>query len=285
MAVKITRLKTLGFCYGVKRAIQMLEKAAMENKSVDCYGDLVHNSRVMQKLKEQGVRVINDKKDISSSLVAVSAHGLSPQMESELAAGPVKLMDATCPSVKKVQNAAHRLAKSGHTVIVYGDARHIEVQGILGYAGGLGLAALEAGLLFPDQKWPRKIGILSQTTQVPEHFVAFVKAVLERAMNGNSEIVILDTVCQEVRRRQSLSQALAAKSDLVLVVGGKNSANTRRLEELCAASSETHLVESALEIEPAWLKNKKKIGVTSGTSASEETIDEVVTRLEQLTSG
>jgi 4-hydroxy-3-methylbut-2-en-1-yl diphosphate reductase len=283
MSVKITKLKEMGFCYGVKRAIQLLEKSAAENQSVDCYGELVHNPQVMQKLKSRGIRVINSAAEIASPVVAISAHGLSPQAETELGKYPAAVIDATCPSVKKVQKAALRLASDGYTVVIFGDARHIEVQGILGWAQGKGLAATNPGLLFTDKPWPRKIGLLSQTTQVPENYLTFVKAVLDKALTGHSEISVLDTVCQEVRRRQSLSQALAAQSDLMLVVGGQNSANSRRLVELSSALTETHLVENEDEIDPAWLSGKSSIGITSGTSTSQESIDSVVARLEQLT--
>jgi 4-hydroxy-3-methylbut-2-enyl diphosphate reductase len=282
MKMKINKLRETGFCYGVKRAIDLLEKSAVEYGSVDCLGDLVHNSQVMQKLKSKGIRVVNSPADCTSPAVAISAHGVSPQVEDELNAKKAILIDATCPSVKKVQKAARRLAKNGYTVVVFGDVRHSEVMGILGWAQGQGIAALEPEMIFHKQPWPRKIGILAQTTQVPENYLKFVKAILDRAMIDNSEITILDTICREVRRRQSLSQSLAAESDLMLMVGGRNSANSRRLTELCTALTETHWIENASEIEQAWLSGKSSIGITSGTSTSEEDIDAVSARLKQL---
>ncbi len=283
MKVKIIKLKETGFCYGVKRAIEILKKAADENVSVDCVGELVHNPQVMHNLKKLGIKVIDSPADISSPVVAISAHGVSPQVETQLESKALKLIDATCPSVKKVHQAVKRLTKSGYTIVVFGDARHAEVKGILGWTQGRGIAALESAIAFPVPPYPRKIAVVSQTTQVPENYLKFVKELLDRVMKGNSEIIILDTVCQEVRRRQRLSQGLAAKSDLILVVGGKNSANSRRLVELCAALAETHLVETADEIQSSWLAGKKSIGVTSGTSTSQESIDEVITKLQILT--
>ena len=282
MTVNIVKVKEHGFCYGVKRAIRILEKAALENGKVDCLGDLVHNPQVMQRLSQQGVNVIESPQLVQSPAVAISAHGVSPQLESDLAALPARLIDATCPSVKKVHKAVHRLARQGYSVIVFGDASHAEVKGILGWAQGKGQATMKADELFSGAAWPRKIGLVSQTTQVLENYLDFIQAVLARAMTGQSEIIILDTVCQGVRRRQTLSRDLAARSDLMLVIGGKTSANSRRLVELCAPLTETHLIETAAEIDPRWLRGKTNIGVTSGTSTSEETIGEVIQALKSI---
>jgi 4-hydroxy-3-methylbut-2-enyl diphosphate reductase len=283
MKTKITRLKEIGFCYGVKRAIDIMEKSAFENGSVDCLGELVHNSEVMSKMKSIGVNVIASPAEVTAPAVGISAHGVSPSMEAELGSQPAKLIDATCPTVKRLQKAVQRLAKNGFAVIVFGDAGHTEVKGLLGWAQGRGIATLDAESVYMDLPWPRKIALISQTTQAPENYLQFVNAVLDKALNSGREISILDTVCSEVRRRQSVSRSLAVKSDLVLVVGGKNSANSRRLLELCAGSTETHLIENASEIDPEWLAGKFNIGVTSGTSTSQESVDEVMAELEKLT--
>jgi 4-hydroxy-3-methylbut-2-en-1-yl diphosphate reductase len=282
MKTRIIKLQKTGFCSGVKRAIEILEKLTSQEASVDCLGELVHNPQVMHKLKEKGVRVIQSPQEVSSPAVAISAHGVSPEVEAALGQTEVDVYDATCPSVTKVQKAARRMAENGYSVVVFGDAKHTEVKGILGWADGKGQAVLDVIELFIGQAWPHKIGLLSQTTQVPENYLAFVKAVLDRTMKGNCEITILDTICREVRQRQELSSELADQSDLMLVVGGKNSANSRRLAEICALKCETHLIENAGEVSSAWLADKKLIGITSGTSTAEETIEEVYTRVSQL---
>jgi 4-hydroxy-3-methylbut-2-en-1-yl diphosphate reductase len=279
MPVNIVKVKENGFCYGVKRAIRILEKAATENGTVDCLGDLVHNPQVMQRLSLQGVNVIESPQQVKSPAVAISAHGVGPQLESDLAELPIRLIDATCPSVKKVHKAVHRLARQGYSVIVFGDASHAEVKGILGWARGKGQATVNVDELFTGTVWPRKIGLVSQTTQVLENYLDFINAVLARALTGQSEIIILDTVCQGVRRRQSLSRDLAVRSDLMLVIGGKASANSQRLVALCTPLTETHLIETAADINLLWLKGKHNIGVTSGTSTSEDTITEVMQAL------
>jgi 4-hydroxy-3-methylbut-2-enyl diphosphate reductase len=282
MKTRISKIKEVGFCYGVKRAFDILERSALENGSVECLGELVHNPQVMQKLMSLGINVIDSPSDMRGNLVAISAHGVSPQLEAGLADAKLRLIDATCPTVKNVQKTVQRMANSGYDVVIFGDAIHAEVKGLLGWAQDRAIATTESERVFAALPKFRKIGIVSQTTQVPENYLRFVKEILDRAMTDNAEITILDTICREVRRRQVLTQSLAAKSDLIVVVGGKNSANSRRLAEIASALTETHLIENAIEFNPNWLAGKKKIGITSGTSTSQESIDEVYSKLQNM---
>ena len=283
MKTRISKMKEVGFCHGVKRAVDIMERSALDHGSVECLGELVHNPQVMQNLKKHGINVIYSPEDIRANVVAISAHGVSPQVEAVLTDAKLTLVDATCPTVKKVQKAVQRMARNGYDLIIFGDAKHAEVKGLLGWAQDRALATTEPELVFDALKRFRKIGIVSQTTQVPESYLRFVKEILDRAMTRNVEITILDTICREVRRRQVLTQSLAANSDLIVVVGGKNSANSLRLAELGTALTETHLIENASEIDPNWLAGKKKIAITSGTSTSQESIDEVYTKIYNMT--
>jgi 4-hydroxy-3-methylbut-2-en-1-yl diphosphate reductase len=283
MKTKITKLKETGFCYGVKRAIEILERSAAESGPVQCLGEVVHNPQVIQSLQSRGVDIVDSLEKISGPVAAISAHGVAPRVEEELRLKPLSVIDATCPTVKKVQKAVQKLVKNGFYVVVFGDDRHAEVQGLLGYAEGQGCAALESARVFENVPWPGKIGLVSQTTQVPENYLEFVKELLDKGLNDNREISVLDTICREVRRRQKLTQELAARVDLMLVVGGRNSANSRRLMELCASTTETHLIQNAAEIDPAWLDGKIRIGITSGTSTSPQDIEAVAARLQSLT--
>jgi 4-hydroxy-3-methylbut-2-enyl diphosphate reductase len=128
------------------------------------------------------------------------------------------------------------------------------------------------------------LGILSQTTEVPAHFAEFVKKIIDLALTKNSEIRIIDTICHDLRERQATALELAHRADLMLVVGGRSSANTHRIAELCAKVTETHLIETAEDIKPAWLKGKQHIGVTSGASTAEETVEEVMKKLNDIAS-
>jgi len=280
--VKIEKTGEIGFCFGVKRAIDMLEKVVAERGEVETLGAVVHNQQVLQRLAGIGVRVAKSVDDIKGDTAAISSHGVTPEVEEQLKARHIGIVDTTCPFVNRLQNAARRLAQSGFFIVIYGDAGHTEVKGVLGWAEGKGLATLDEKDIFKLSPLPRRLGVLSQTTQIPAHFVEFVKRLIDGAFARDSEMRIIDTICHDIRKRQAQALELAGRVDLMLVIGGKGSANTNRLAELCSAVTETYLIETAAEIEPAWFEGKQTIGVTSGASTAEATIDEVLARLESL---
>jgi 4-hydroxy-3-methylbut-2-enyl diphosphate reductase len=272
-----------GFCFGVKRAIDVLEKAARERGGVESLGAVVHNRQVLQRLAGLGVKVVDNIDSIEGDVVITSSHGVGPEIEERLRARGVEVVSTTCPFVRRAQMAARRLAESGFFIIVYGDAGHPEVRGILGWAEGRGLATLDPAAVAALSPIPRRLGLLSQTTQVPANFAAFAKKVIDLALARDTEIRIIDTICHDIRERQAAALELARRADLMLVVGGRSSANTRHLAELCAGVTETRLIETAAEIKEAWLKGKKLIGVTTGASTAERDVDDVIARLDDLT--
>jgi len=280
--VKIEKTKEIGFCYGVKRAIDILDRIARERGGVETLGAVVHNRQVLQRLAEIGVRVVPGIDDIRGNTVAISSHGVSPQVEEKLRARHIDIINTTCPFVHRVQIAARRLAKSGFFVIIYGDADHTEVKGVLGWVGGKGVATLDEKLVAGLDPLPRRLGVLSQTTQIPAHFTEFVKRLIDLVLTKDSELRIIDTICHDIRRRQAEALELASRVDLMLVIGGRGSANTSRLAELCSTATETYLIETAEEISPSWFQGRRHIGITSGASTPEPTIDEVLVRLEGL---
>jgi 4-hydroxy-3-methylbut-2-enyl diphosphate reductase len=280
--LKIEKAGKTGFCFGVRRAINTLEKLARERGGIETLGAVVHNQQVLQKLAESGVKVVDNIDDIQGDAVVTSSHGVSPDLEEKIRARHNEVISTTCPNVHRAQSAAKKLADEGFFVIIYGDAGHPEVRGILGWAKGKGLATIDERAVAAIDPLPRRLGILSQTTQVPARFAEFVKKIIDLALTKNSEIRIIDTICDDLRERQATALELAGRVDLMLVVGGRSSANTNRLAELCGQATETHLIETAGEIDPAWLKGKQHIGVTSGASTAEETVDEVMRKLKNL---
>jgi 4-hydroxy-3-methylbut-2-enyl diphosphate reductase len=280
--VKIEKTGEIGFCFGVKRAIDMLEKVVAERGGVETLGAVVHNQQVLQRLAEIGVRVAQSVDDIKGDTAAISSHGVTPEVEEQLKARHIEIVDTTCPFVNRLQSAARRLAESGFFIVIYGDAAHTEVRGVLGWAEGKGLATLDEKNIFRLDPLPRRLGVLSQTTQIPAHFVEFFKRLIDGAFARDSEMRVIDTICHDIRKRQAQALELAGRVELMLVIGGKGSANTNRLAELCSAVTETHLIETAAEIDPAWFEGKQTIGVTSGASTAEVTIDEVLARLQDL---
>jgi 4-hydroxy-3-methylbut-2-enyl diphosphate reductase len=280
--MRIEQAGELGFCFGVRRAIDIVEKVARERGGVETLGALVHNQQVLQELAEIGVKVARGVDDIQGGTVVISAHGISPRVETEIQARHIDIIDTTCPFVRRLQRAARKLAKAGFFVVIYGDGDHPEVKAALGWADNQGTAALDDKFIARLDSIPRRIGILSQTTRIPANFTEFVKKIIDAAFTRDSELRVIDTICHDIRERQAAALELAGRVDLMLVIGDRSSANTNRLAELCVMVTKTYLVETASEIQPSWLDGHSRIGITSGTSTSEQTIDEVIAKLEAM---
>jgi 4-hydroxy-3-methylbut-2-enyl diphosphate reductase len=282
-SIKIEKAAGTGFCFGVRRAITALEEAAKERGSIQTLGAVVHNRQVLQRLAGLGVSVAGAIDDVKGSTIAIGAHGVGPEVAAEIRKRDLKIIDTTCRFVHRAQSVAQRLSKSGFFVVVYGDVNHPEVKGILAWAGGNGIATLNAQKIAELKPLPGHIGVLAQTTQIPANFNEFIKNLINITLHRDSELHIVDTICHDIRRRQESAQKLANKVDLMFVVGDHTSANTNRLAELCNRLTKTYLIETAAEIQPEWLKGHWHIGITGGASTAEETITEVQTRLEKLT--
>ena len=282
--MRIEKAAKTGFCFGVRRAINILENIAHERGGVETLGAVVHNQQVLQRLAEIGVSVARDIDDIKGDVVVTTSHGVSPQLEEEIRARHIDIISTTCPFVRRAQVAARRLAESGFFVVIYGDADHPEVKGILGWAKGKGTATLDEKFIAALGRLPRRLGILSQTTQIPAYFVEFAKKLIDSALTRDSELRVIDTICHDIRERQAAALELAGRVDLMLVVGGRSSANTNRLAELCSTVTTAYLFETAEEIQPSWLQGRNSIGITAGASTAEQTVDEVLTKLKTMAS-
>ena len=282
MKTRIIKADSLGFCLGVRRAIETITVSAAQRGGIETLGALVHNQQVIAHLESQGVTIVDEVDSIRGKAVVISAHGVSPRVVADLKRRGLEVIDTTCPFVRRAQMATRKLAEDGFFTLVFGDKDHPEVKGILGWAKCGGLAITQADELAQLGSLPLKLGLVSQTTQVPAAFNRFIKDVLDLALQRDAEIRIVDTLCHDIRRRQADTLRMAEQCDLVLVIGGRNSANTRHLYELCSTCAETHLVETADEIEPNWLVGKNCIGVTAGASTDDQTIEQVVNRLENL---
>jgi len=282
MALKVEKAAGIGFCFGVRRAIDTLEKVAHERGRVETLGAVVHNQQALRRLTDIGVRVASSVDDIQGDIVAIGAHGVSPQLEDEIRSRYTEVINTTCPFVHRAQVAARRLAKSGFFVIIYGDANHPEVKGILGWANGQGVATLDETFIATLEYLPRRLGVLSQTTQIPTRFTEFVKELINYALVKDTELRIIDTICHDIRERLQAALELANRVDLMLVIGSHTSANTNHLAELCAMATKTYLVETAEEIQSSWLQGHHHVGITGGASTAEETINEVLAKLEAM---
>jgi 4-hydroxy-3-methylbut-2-enyl diphosphate reductase len=275
----VEKARELGFCFGVRNAIKLLLKAATTHKNIATLGPIVHNRQVVNKLAELGINVVTDLNQVKGDTITISSHGLAPETLAEIHNRKLNVIDTTCPNVRSAQKAARRLADNGFNVIIFGEAAHPEVKGLIGWAGKNTIATLNAKDLAKLNFMPR-LGILSQTTQSQVQFEHFIKKILAATFSTTQEIRILNTLCRETRKRQEAALELANNSDLIIVVGGLNSANTRHLAELCTPLVETHLIEDASAIDSSWLTGKTRIGVTAGASTPDEAITEVIARLQ-----
>jgi 4-hydroxy-3-methylbut-2-enyl diphosphate reductase len=278
--MEIEKAADLGFCTGVRRAINMLERAARELGAVETLGPAVHNQQVTEQLAKSGVRMVESLDQLQGNILAITSHGVSPQVLEQAKARGLRLVDATCPFVRRTQVAAKRMASAGFLVIIFGEENHPEVQGVLGWAEGKGFATLDPPRF---DKLPQRIGILAQTTQSFSGFTRFVSSFADSHLDLISELRVVNTICDATRKRQQAALELAKRVELMVVVGSRGSANTHRLAEICSAAGvATYHIERAAEIDPSWLRDHPRhIGVTAGASTPDEAIDEVIARLKE----
>jgi 4-hydroxy-3-methylbut-2-enyl diphosphate reductase len=282
--MQIIRANEMGFCFGVRRAVEMMEDAVRDRGDLVSLGSVVHNPQVVDKLRTAGLDVIDDVSQAKDRPVAISAHGVGPDVIEVLQASGAEILDTTCPIVTRSQQWAKRLSEEGFAVVIFGDPQHKEVRGVRGWATGhvLVVASEEEVTLLPDG-FPSRVGVLSQTTETEARFASFVKRLFETNLDRISELRVLNTLCHATTAQQAATIHLAAEVSLMLVVGGRDSANTRHLAVVARECGvETHHIETSTEIEAGWLVGHEKVGVTAGASTPDFVIDEVVSRLEQL---
>ena len=276
--MKVFVVKKAGFCFGVKRAIKLaFEVAKKKNEKVYTWGPLIHNPQVVEDLKKKGVYVVEDLRGIRKGTLIIRSHGIHPRILERIKERKIEVVDATCPFVKKVQNKVKLLSDQGYPVAVVGEADHPEVQGIMGYANDCALVINPNGVSGDFPKFER-LGLVAQTTLNIEAFRQVIGKLVEKV----GELKIFNTICHATAQVQEATLELAKRVDLMIVVGGHNSANTTRLAKLCQRSkTPTRHIEIAKELRKNWFKGKTRVGVTAGTSTPDWLIREVVERIEK----
>lgn len=268
----------LGFCFGVRRAIDLAEKALATGCRVSTLGSLVHNEQETARLAAAGIQQAETPEDITGDTVIIRAHGVRPDVMNALTARAQQVIDATCPFVAKSQRLARTFSEQGLTLVIIGHPDHPEVQGILGYFPGDGyvLSGASDVARLPDGIVP---GIIAQTTVTEEMVQSVVQAIAARF----PEYHLHDTVCSATRERQDAARRLAAQADIVYVIGGRQSSNTNRLAEICRqVCPRTRLIETAEEIDASELRDTDRVGITAGASTPAWLIETVIARLEEL---
>ena len=264
-----------GFCFGVKRAINTAFEAAAGGR-IYCLGPLIHNPQEVDRLRRAGVETVDDFSSLKpgDSLI-IRSHGVPPQVLAQAADRGLTIIDLTCPFVGKAQRHAQDLRKEGYQVVVVGEKKHPEVQSILGYAGDNAVVVEKAGDL-DDLVFQSRLGVVAQTTQTYGNFSEIVLKLLRLS----KELKIFNTVCSSTKERQDAARILARQVDVMLVVGGRNSANTSRLADLCKKEGKpTHHIEVADEIRHEWLKGADRVGVTAGASTPDWVVEGVIKKL------
>jgi 4-hydroxy-3-methylbut-2-enyl diphosphate reductase len=277
--MEIILAKQAGFCFGVKRATQIAFSAA-EKKEGNTYtiGPIIHSPQVVQRLAEMGVQQIDDLQGIESGTVIIRSHGVPESEVTQAEALNLQVLDATCPFVKKAQEYVKTLSEEGYTVIVVGEADHPEVKGIISYAG-TAVHVVASGADVKALPKMKKVGIVAQTTQSIEQ----LRSVVDQCLLKSGELRIYNTICDATSVRQDEARFLAAHVDAMIVIGGFNSANTRRLAEICMEiQPATYHIESSAQLKNEWFDHVERVGVTAGASTPKWLIDEILERIKAV---
>lgn len=272
-----------GFCEGVERAYKIALENSAKDTPVYMLGNLVHNTQVVEDLINRGVMTVKTISEIpkgKNGILLISAHGVSPEIYKEAESKGLKVVDTTCPWVKNAQKLAEKLSNNNLQLIIVGDREHPEVKGLQGWSNNKAIVVQNADELskIPAKCLAGTVGVIAQTTQSESNFNAVVNKLKESSKN----LVVHKTICGATEKRQKAAVELAQKVDLMLVIGDRKSANTKRLTELCLqAGTETHQIQTVAELDRSWLEGKNKIGITAGASTPEWVIQEIIGRLKR----
>jgi len=277
--MKVLVAEKCGFCHGVRNAISVAEKTLAYKKRgnpVYSFGPIIHNKDEVERLAKVGLKTVDDVEQIQSGTVLIRSHGAAPEQIARLEEKGLNIVDATCILVKRVQHIAKELANDGYEVVIIGDKDHPEVQAVMGCATDVVVIGDENDL----SKLPQnaRLGVVCQTTQSPEHFGRVLGTI---GRSSFSELKVMNTLCKEAIKRQESAVQLCRKVDIMFVLGGLESANTRRLAELCKKhNSQTFHLQNWNELDKNILYGKNIAGVTAGASTPDWIIAEFVKKLE-----
>lgn len=276
---KIILAEVAGVCFGVRRALDIAAKTRQEvNGRITALGPIVHNEQVIARMKANGVGTEKNLEEITEGTVILSAHGVSPRVLAQAKTQGLNIVDVTCPFVTRVHNMAKKLLAEGYQILLVGDPGHTEIKGIFGTIEAEGGTATLVSS--PEQvatlELGKKVGIVSQTTQRRDDYAAIVAEVCKRV----PDVRALNTICGATDELQDAARKLAHQADVVIVVGGRNSANTKRLHQLCEEQGvAAYHIETADEIEPHWIARAEVVGLTAGASTPDYLIEEVAAKL------
>ncbi|PFG74106.1 4-hydroxy-3-methylbut-2-enyl diphosphate reductase [Tepidiforma thermophila] len=305
--VQIIRASDMGFCMGVRRAVQIMESEASPERPVFSVGEIVHNPHVVRALERSGVVQLPGPDEVEGDIgkataervkagrVAITAHGVGERVVRELEASGLEIIDTTCPIVTRAQRYGQKFAREGWHVLIYGDPGHKEVRGILGWT--FGQDGEPGATVVPQSDYeslrrlveefpggfPNKIGVMAQTTHKMEDFARFVANLMLLRRDFNFELHVVNTLCHATTGQQEAAAALAKEVDVMIVVGGKKSANTRHLREVAEEQgTRAYHIEGPEELQADWFAGVERIGLTAGASTPDFSVDAVEARIREL---
>jgi len=275
--IEIKIAKSLGFCFGVKRAIGI----AQQNKGSVTIGPLIHNNAEINRLKKDyDVEVVDDLSRVNSGQDAViRTHGIERDKKIDLESKGVNLIDATCPFVTKPQNIVEQMSAEGYDVIIFGDKKHPEIKGVLSY-GNERTFVVNCVDELQRLRLNQQIAIVSQTTRKPDDFAKLVNYLITRF----KEVRVFNTICNATFENQDAARDLAKSVDIMIVIGGKHSSNTKQLLTICLQEcKDSYLVENTQDLEKKWFKDKKICGISAGASTPDWIINNIVAKIREMT--
>jgi 4-hydroxy-3-methylbut-2-enyl diphosphate reductase len=276
--LKIELASSYGFCFGVKRAIRIAE----QNPNSKTFGPLIHNKDEINRLKSgYGVTYVDKMSEIEpNESVVVRTHGIPKDELRILKEQKNKIIDATCPYVTKPQNIVQEMSAEGYDIVIFGDKNHPEIKGVMSYASKDSnvYIILDKNELL-EEKLSHKIALVSQTTRKPEDFLKLANFLILCA----KEVRVFNTICNATFENQDATQELAKRCDVMIIIGGKNSSNTKQLYLISKKYCEdSYLVENRDEVNLVWFKNKKHCGIAAGASTPDWIVEEIVNKLEEI---
>jgi 4-hydroxy-3-methylbut-2-enyl diphosphate reductase len=293
---KIIVAQELGYCWGVRRALDIIEDAASPEQRIAPIGDIIHNPQVVDRLRDRGVEgaaSVDEAKGRGFRRVAITAHGMGPHLAAQADTNGMELIDTTCPLVTKVQRLAQKLVRQGYYLVVYGDSYHPEVKSVLAWADTSKSCAAKH---IEDLPWnaargekgegvvtpPRKVALVSQTTKNIDELMIFSNELQRMVMPEGGEFRLCNTICEPTTERQNALKRLSGQVHLILAIGGKKSSNTARLAEVgIQRGVQSYHIERPEDIQDEWLQavGEGNVGITAGASTPDDVIEEVVAYL------
>jgi len=276
--MKIELASSYGFCYGVKRAIEIAEK----HQNSFTYGPLIHNKDEIKRLKDGfNIGLIEKIEDVeNNNAIVIRTHGIPKNELAVLKKQENKIIDATCPYVTTPQNIVSKMSKEGYSVVIFGDKKHPEIKGVVSYAEDQKNAFIVLDKKELDElPLKNKVALVSQTTKKPADFLQIVNALILT----HKEVRVFNTICNATFENQDAASALAKRADVMIVIGGRHSSNSKMLHSICEQEcKESYLIENETELDANWFKNKKLCGISAGASTPDWIIQNVVNKIQAI---